>query len=48
MVVTGAGCHDARALGRQKHRRTAKDAEASALGHVEYRPDFEGCSRSFS
>ena len=46
-VVTRAGCHDARARGRQRHRRTAKDAESSALGHVEYQPDFQGCSLSF-
>lgn len=43
-VVTGAGCHDEKARARQKHRRTAKDADGSALGHVEHRPDLQGCS----
>lgn len=41
-VVTGAGCHDEKACAR--HRRTAKDADGSALGHVEHRPDLQGCS----
>lgn len=45
-VVTGAGCHDARVDGRQKDRRTAKDAEGSALGNAEHCPDFQGGSLS--
>lgn len=41
-VVTGAGCHDEKAHAR--HRRTAKDADGSALGHVEHRLDLQGYS----
>ena len=50
-ALRGCSCEldatNARARGRQKHRRTAKDAEGSAFGNLEYRPDFQGCSLSF-